>query len=413
MPWRVALALQAEGWYLRSDIIWHKPNPKPEGGIRNRPTKGHEYLFLLAKQEKYFYDIDKLRKPVTSKGGGASFGKQLLSSDGTGAQSRKLKSAAERCHPLGKNKRSVWTIPVKSFSGAHFAVFPTALVRPCILAGSRPGGTVLDCFAGSGTTGVVAKELGRDAVLIDLNPVNVEMQKQRAAARKLLAPPPVLPAKDSQVLPSPAPPHRRPHDQAGIGAIFEAFPLYCALPAFVSLSLPCLRDEESERALSHRSCYAESEAMYVHNHAKKGRSTKKFGVPNARLVRSMPVSESRSGSIPSRPTKVLDVIAALRSPSVGTRTQTPANGRTRRHTGRWICLPSCWHSKKRLSFAASTPLPGRRSTAKTCRIFTPKRMARVRRPVRDRFCPLSPPALLAGGSLVWVQQVGLERGVLL
>jgi DNA modification methylase len=120
LPWRVALALQAESWYLRSDITWHKPNPKPES-VKDRPTKAHEYLFLLSKQERYHYDINALREPVTSTGG-ASFGKQRHSTEGTGAQSRRLKSASQRNHPLGKNKRSVWRIPVRSFPGAHFAV---------------------------------------------------------------------------------------------------------------------------------------------------------------------------------------------------------------------------------------------------------------------------------------------------
>ena len=171
VPWRVALALQEDGWYLRSDIIWHKNNPKPEP-VKNRPTKSHEYLFLFSKREKYFYDVDALREPVTSTGG-ASFGKQRHSTEGTGAQSRRLKSAAERNHPLGKNKRSVWKIPVRSFPGAHFAVFPADLVRPCILAGCPKNGAVLDPFAGSGTVGDVATELGRDAILVELNPVYV------------------------------------------------------------------------------------------------------------------------------------------------------------------------------------------------------------------------------------------------
>ena len=184
IPWRVALALQADGWFLRSDIIWHKPNPKPES-VKDRPTKAHEYLFLLSKRERYYYDIDALREPVTSTGG-ASFGKQRHSTEGTGAQSRRLESASQRNHPLGKNKRSVWKIPVRSFPGAHFAVFPKDLIRPCILAGSPKGGTILDPFAGSGTTGEVATELGRNAVLIELNPLYVAMQEHRDAIRGVL-----------------------------------------------------------------------------------------------------------------------------------------------------------------------------------------------------------------------------------
>ena len=188
LPWKVAMALQADGWYLRSDIIWAKPNPKPEGGVTNRPTKGHEYLFLLSRRQTYYYDADAIREPITSTGG-ASFGKQRHSTEGTGAQSRRLKSAAERNHPLGKNKRSVWTVPVRAFPGAHFAVFPEELIRPCILAGCPPGAKVLDPFAGSGTTGVVAEQLGRDAILIELNPVYVEMQKQRTKVKEVLAQP--------------------------------------------------------------------------------------------------------------------------------------------------------------------------------------------------------------------------------
>jgi len=185
LPWRLVRAMQEDGWYSRAEIIWHKSNGKPEGSITNRPTKSHEFLFLLTRGLRYFYDIDAIREPITSTGG-ACFGKQRHSTEGTGAQSRRLKSAAQRNHPLGKNKRSVWTIPVRSFPGAHFAVFPKDLVRPCILAGCPPGQTVLDPFAGSGTVGQVAEELGRDAVLIELNPVYVEMQKGRGAIKTVL-----------------------------------------------------------------------------------------------------------------------------------------------------------------------------------------------------------------------------------
>jgi DNA modification methylase len=185
LPWRVARALQADGWYARAEVIWHKPNPKPEGGLTNRPTKSHEYLFLLARQVHYYYDIDAIREPVTSTGG-ACFGKQRHSTEGTGAQSRRLQSAAQRNHPLGKNKRTVWKIPVRSYPGAHFAVFPEDLVKPCILAGCPKGGTVLDPFSGSGTTGQVAEELGRNAVLIELNPMYIEMQMAREGVKRVL-----------------------------------------------------------------------------------------------------------------------------------------------------------------------------------------------------------------------------------
>ena len=188
LPWRTALALQADGWHFRSDIIWHKPNPKPES-VRDRPTKSHEYLFLFSKAPHYYYDVDALREKVTSTGG-ASFGKQRHSTAGTGAQSRRLKSASQRNHPKGKNKRSVWSVPVLSFHGAHFAVFPPTLIKPCILAGSREGDSVLDPFAGSGTTALVAEQLSRDAILIDIDPVSIALQKQRTAVRSLFEVPP-------------------------------------------------------------------------------------------------------------------------------------------------------------------------------------------------------------------------------
>ncbi len=184
LPWRTALALQASGWCLRSEIIWHKPNPKPES-VTDRPTKSHEHIFLLTQSLRYHYDIDALREKVTSTGG-ASFGKQLHSTEGTGAQARRLKSASERNHPKGKNKRSVWSVPVSTFRGAHFAVFPPALIRPCVLAGCPEGGTVLDPFGGSGTTAVVAAELGRNAILIDLDPICTTLVKQRVATVSVL-----------------------------------------------------------------------------------------------------------------------------------------------------------------------------------------------------------------------------------
>jgi DNA modification methylase len=162
-----------------------KPNPKPES-VKDRPTKAHEYLFLLSKKKQYYYDADALREPCTSTGG-ASFGKQNVSTEGTGAQSRRLRTAAERNHPLGKNKRDVWKIPVRTdFPGAHLALFPKDLVEPCIIAGCPKGGVVLDPMSGTATVGQVAEELGRDAVLIELNPVYVQMQKGRNAIAGVL-----------------------------------------------------------------------------------------------------------------------------------------------------------------------------------------------------------------------------------
>ena len=146
IPWRVALALQADGWYLRQDIIWSKPNPMPES-VTDRCTKAHEYIFLLSKSPKYFYDADAVRE----KGS----------------------------HEDGRNKRSVWEVNTKPYSGAHFATFPPDLIKPCIMAGCPAGGTVLDPFGGSGTTGMVALELGRSAELIELNPSYVEIIEER------------------------------------------------------------------------------------------------------------------------------------------------------------------------------------------------------------------------------------------
>ena len=146
IPWRVAFALQADGWYLRQDIIWHKPNPMPES-VTDRCTKAHEYLFLLAKSERYYYDAEAIAEPATNDD--------------------------------SRNRRSVWTVPTKPFSGAHFATFPPDLIAPCILAGSRPHDVVLDPFGGAGTTGLVADRLGRDATLIELNPEYVGIAERR------------------------------------------------------------------------------------------------------------------------------------------------------------------------------------------------------------------------------------------
>lgn len=164
IPWRVAFALQADGWYLRQDIIWHKPNPMPES-VRDRCTKAHEYLFLLTKSERYYFDAEAIKEPSTGVTGGG-FSKAY-------AESQPKHGAMTLTRPRDtgrRNKRSVWTITPKPFKGAHFATFPPALVEPCVLAGSRPGDVVLDPFGGSGTTGLVARGHGRSAVLLDLNP---------------------------------------------------------------------------------------------------------------------------------------------------------------------------------------------------------------------------------------------------
>lgn len=198
MPWRLALALQSDGWYLRSDIIWHKPSPMPES-VRDRPTCSHEYIFLLAKNQKYYYNAEAIKEPVsgTAKGRGNGVNPKARTSNGykkqdavgkqtyTGFNARwKNKqnesfSAAVSGLVEKRNKRSVWTIPPATYPEAHFATFPPALVEPCVKAGSRPDDIVLDPFGGSGTTAEVAKGLGRDYVLIELNEEYIELAKRR------------------------------------------------------------------------------------------------------------------------------------------------------------------------------------------------------------------------------------------
>lgn len=179
IPWRVAFALQSDGWWLRQDIIWHKPNPMPES-VRDRCTKAHEYVFLLTKSERYFYDANAVseasvlgphvrsRASNFKKAGKETFGRHLR--------------GAEKIVCNGtRNRRSVWTVTTKPYNGAHFAVMPAALVEPCIKAGCPEGGTVLDPFAGSGTTLAVAAELGRSAIGCELNPEYIALAEQRIA----------------------------------------------------------------------------------------------------------------------------------------------------------------------------------------------------------------------------------------
>lgn len=178
IPWRVAFALQADGWYLRSDTIWHKPNPMPES-VRDRPTKAHEYVFLLSKSARYFYDQDAIREdsPHEYKAGPLTVGYSAGSgrSDGTPHRAGIGFGVAEK----GRNARSVWTIPTQPYSGAHFAVMPPALADRCIKSGSRVGDTVLDPFSGAGTTGLVARRLRRQYVGIELNPEFADMARRR------------------------------------------------------------------------------------------------------------------------------------------------------------------------------------------------------------------------------------------
>ena len=176
IPWRVAFALQADGWWLRSDIIWSKPNPMPES-VTDRPTKSHEYLFLLSKSERYYFDQEPVRLPISPHNTGrvsvAPHGAHVMNE---GHRKNEIRQYEEI---KGANIRTVWTIPTKPFPGAHFAVMPTALVKPCILAGCPEGGTVMDPFNGSGTTGEVAIKHGRRYVGCELNPDYVDMALKR------------------------------------------------------------------------------------------------------------------------------------------------------------------------------------------------------------------------------------------
>ena len=178
IPWMVAFALRADGWYLRQDIIWAKPNPMPES-VTDRCTKAHEYIFLLSKSAKYYYNAQAVQEDATSKKGGASFGKQ----NGKEAAVAARMQSREYDRPIytKRNRRSVWTVATKSYKGAHFATFPPKLIEPCILAGSPIGGTVLDPFAGSGTTLRVAADNGRHAIGIELNPDYIALAHKRLA----------------------------------------------------------------------------------------------------------------------------------------------------------------------------------------------------------------------------------------
>ena len=163
IPWMLAFALRADGWYLRQDIIWHKPNPMPES-VRDRCTKSHEYIFLLSKSKKYFYDNEAIKEPAKDWGT-RDRSKGKYHNEGTGLQPH---SGLEKSYPT-KNKRSVWSVTNKPYKGSHFAVFPSDLIEPCIKAGSEEGDIVLDPFMGSGTTAVVSKSLGRHYIGCELH----------------------------------------------------------------------------------------------------------------------------------------------------------------------------------------------------------------------------------------------------
>lgn len=172
IPWMTALALRADGWYLRSDIIWNKVNPMPES-VTDRPTKSHEYIFLLTKSESYYYDKDAIAEAaVCDRMRGPALHGDLVSTNGNSGLSRRAMADT-------RNKRSVWTVPTVSYKGSHFATYPPDLIKPCIMAGTKNGDVVLDPFGGSGTTGQVAIELGRRAILLELNPDYAKIIQQR------------------------------------------------------------------------------------------------------------------------------------------------------------------------------------------------------------------------------------------
>jgi DNA modification methylase len=207
IPWRVAFALQDDGWYLRQDIIWHKPNPMPES-VRDRCTKAHEYIFLMSKSERYFFDQKAISEPVADSTIARllqpNLENQVASARVPGKTNGNMKAVARGpgnwgMSPIGmpgesenrgrpnragsglenRNRRSVWTMTTQPFSEAHFATFPPELPETCIKAGSKPGDTILDPFGGAGTTGLVADRLGRNAILIELNPAYADMAKRR------------------------------------------------------------------------------------------------------------------------------------------------------------------------------------------------------------------------------------------
>ena len=213
LPWALAFALRADGWFLRQDIIWSKPNPMPES-VTDRCTKSHEYLFLLSKSERYFYDQEAILEPCSpttharlsqdlqnqvgserahaggktngnmkavsrTVGVGANARPRKAAPDGSGTKNNPSFDAAMAIMPTARNKRSVWEVATQPFSEAHFATFPPALIEPCIKAGCPRGGVVLDPFGGAGTTGLVADRLGRNSILIELNPAYAAMAERR------------------------------------------------------------------------------------------------------------------------------------------------------------------------------------------------------------------------------------------
>jgi DNA modification methylase len=188
IPWRVAFALQADGWYLRQDIIWHKPNPMPES-VQDRCTKSHEYIFLLTKNQKYYFDADSIKEECINTEE-QQIAKRNKKQHRFNAQEHEAKFVQHNFSKIEtvyekRNKRDVWSVPVKPYSGAHFATYPEELIEPCILAGSKVGDIVLDPFFGSGTTGAVAQKLGRKWVGCELNKNYEKLQNERLAQQGL------------------------------------------------------------------------------------------------------------------------------------------------------------------------------------------------------------------------------------
>jgi len=183
IPWRVAFALQSDGWYLRQDIIWHKPNPMPES-VTDRCTKAHEYIFLLTKNSKYYYNAEAIQEPATQNRWGGKNPINTNKSKDINNQFNGLTRERDMM-PEKRNKRSVWTVNTKPYKEAHFAVFPPKIPELCIKAGSKEGDTVLDPFFGSGTTGWVAEQMDRKWIGIELNAQYVEIAKKRFAQMRL------------------------------------------------------------------------------------------------------------------------------------------------------------------------------------------------------------------------------------
>ena len=181
IPWRVAFALQADGWYLRQDIIWSKPNPMPES-VTDRCTKAHEYIFMLSKNARYYYNADAIKEPQVTPAGCKS-AQTFGAKNGKAEAVYGAKVSGDKWKPSGlRNKRSVWTVTTKPFKGAHFATFPQDLIEPCVLAGAPTGGIVLDPFMGAGTTAVVASKLGRIYIGCELNPEYIQIAHRRLGA---------------------------------------------------------------------------------------------------------------------------------------------------------------------------------------------------------------------------------------